>query len=532
MNAPVKFIGLLRGNRIVFRVFAIFGSLLLGTTIIYGLLIIPLQKDSLQKVMYSQAATVSRSIIQACTDAMLTNDSGFIVEHSLQVVTNNSSIQSIVVVPKQGPVLNVTSKGWSIDEQSTFAAFKSETSGIFTESNGTAQFRYTSPVLFSGVSWGVMQINFDTREYDENISQMYLQLFYITVIALLSILPIGYFFALWLTRPISIISEAAARVSSGDLEARVHTDRADEIGQLANSFNQMVDALRLNRNKLQSYNQELEFKVAERTRDLDELNKTLDQRVHDEIAKRKQQEAMLIQQSRLAAMGEMIGAIAHQWRQPLNALSLVLQNIRMQHQSGVLTGDSMMRMEEKAERLVTRMSATIDDFRNFFKPATQPQPFDLRSSIQSAVDIMDGLFNKYNIRVSMEFDETIEVFGNSSEFAQVMLNLLSNAKDALLESEQPDPCVMLRVARVADRIHIDVEDNGGGIPAAILDSVFDPYFTTKEEGKGSGIGLYMSKMIVESNFRGRLKAANTNDGVCFTIDLPSSGMPEMTNGSS
>ena len=406
MTRKGKRFGQFTRSRIVFRVFAIFGTLLLATTIIYGLLIIPLQKESLRKILYSQAASVSRSIIQACTDALLTGDSGFIVAHMLQVVTNNDSIQSIILAPKQGVALAITSKGWRALEMNDFrpADFERESYGLHLDPDGTSFYRYITPILFSGVSWGALQINFNTREYDVNISQMYRQMLYISLISLLSILPIGYFFALWVTRPISILSEAAARVSNGDLSAHVETGRDDEIGQLALNFNQMVDALQLNRNILESYNQELEFTVAARTRDLDELNKTLDRRVHDEINKRKLQEALLIQQSRLAAMGEMIGAIAHQWRQPLNALSLVLQNIHMQHQAGILTEDSMLRMEEKAARLVARMSATIDDFRNFFKPSSHPKPFDLEKSVKSAVDIMDGLLNKYNIQVVIEYD--------------------------------------------------------------------------------------------------------------------------------
>lgn len=516
----------LPGNRMFMRVFVVFGSLLLAMTALYAMLIIPLQQVSLLKVMYSQAATVSRSIIQATSDAMLTDDFGFIVEHNLQVLKNNKSMQSVVIAPKNGIGMRIVPEGWTMQEDSAAdfspAAFETESYGIIKDSSGIYYYSYSTPVRFSGISWGAIRINFDTSEYKSNTDEMYRQLLYISVLVVLAILPVGYFFALWLTRPIATISEAASRVAQGDLGAHVNIRRTDEIGQLSRSFNQMVDALQRSRDQLEFYNQELERKVAERTRELDELNRTLDQRIRDEIAKRKEQETLLIHQSRLAAMGEMIGAIAHQWRQPLNALSLVMQNIRMQHRMGTLTEASMTRMQEKSEKLVQRMSATIDEFRNFFKPSKHAEGFNLAQILRSSADIMEGVFRNHSITLDIECDDEIELFGIPGEFSQVILNLLGNAKDAVLDSRQAAPSIRIKVARVNDRIDIYVEDNGGGIPAEILNKIFEPYFTTKEEGKGSGIGLYMSKMIVENNMNGRLVAANTGEGARFTINLRAS----------
>ena len=511
-------------NRIFLRVFGVFGSLLLVMTALYGLLIIPLQQDSLLKVMYSQAATVSRSIIQACSDAMLTDDFGFVVEHNLQVLQNNKSIESVVIFPKRGTPMRIEPKGWDLQDGSTQTAtpalFDRESYGIIHDATGQAHYRYSTPIRFSGVVWGVIQMDFNTDEYNASRTEMYWKMLFISLLVVVTILPVGYFFALWLTRPIATISEAASRVATGDLAAHVNINRNDEIGQLSNSFNQMVDALQHSRDQLQDYNQELERKVAERTSELDELNRTLDHRVHEEIAKRKQQESLLIHQSRLAAMGEMIGAIAHQWRQPLNALSLVMQNVRMQHAMGTLSDQSMARMQDKSNQLVERMSSTIDEFRNFFKPGKHAEPFKLAQAMRSSADIMEGVFKNHAVALDLVCDESLELLGVQGEFSQVVLNLLSNAKDAVLEARQAQPRIWMRAEQQGDRILIAVEDNGGGIAPDILEKIFDPYFTTKEEGKGTGIGLYMSKMIVESNMNGRLRVANTAEGARFTIDLP------------
>lgn len=513
-----------KGNRIFLRVFVIFGSLQLAMTVLYGLFVVPLQQESLLKVMYSQAATVSRSIIQASSDAMLNDDFGFIVEHNLQVLGSNKNIQAVVIAPKRGTAMHIAPAGWFMDDQYRRdippSAIESEFYGLITDPDGSRHYRYAAPIKFSGVSWGVIMIDFNPGDYDRNIAGTYRQLAYVALLAVLVILTVGYLFARWLTRPIATISRAASDVAGGDLSAHVDLRRDDEFGQLSTSFNQMVDALRESRERLHNYSLDLERKVTERTRALDELNRTLDQRVRDEIAMRKAQENLLIHQSRLAAMGEMIGAIAHQWRQPLNALSLVLQNIQMQHRLGNLTEESMQRMSTKATSLIDRMSHTIDDFRNFFKPSKVAENFNLGKVIRSAAEILEGVLKSHSIELTIDCDESIELFGFSGEFSQVMLNLLGNAKDALLATKCSGPRIVVRAQRVEGRILVSVEDNGGGIDPAIIHKIFEPYFTTKEEGKGSGIGLYMSKMIVESNMGGAIVAENVAGGARFTIVLP------------
>ena len=510
-------------SRIFLRVFGSFGSLLLVLTVLYGMLVIPLQKDSLQKILYSQAVTVTRSIIQACSEAMLTDDFGFVVEHILQVVSNNKSIQTVTFAPNRSSAVRVTAQGWDTSEAYAsgmpLATVQSESATLVTMADGVTVYRYTAPIQFSGVHWGVVQIDFSTNEYQANINQMYQQLLTISLLSVVVILAMGYFFAAWLTRPIAQISAAAARVAAGDLQARVAINRHDEIGALSVSFNQMVDALQQSKDHMQNYSLDLQQQVALRTAQLDALNQSLDRRVQEEVAERKKQEVLLIQQSRLAAMGEMIGSIAHQWRQPLNALGLVLQNMRTQYKHGQLTDESMVRMTDKAARLLDRMSSTIDEFRNFFKPSKHQESFNLRQAMVSAADIMEAAFRNHNIELILECDDDIEIFGIAGELSQVLLNLLSNGKDALLASRQARPRILMRAVRVPDGVRIDVEDNGGGIPPTVIDKIFEPYFTTKDEGKGTGIGLYMSKTIVESYLPGRLLATNTAEGARFTLEI-------------
>lgn len=350
---------------------------------------------------------------------------------------------------------------------------------------------------------------------------MYQQLLVIAGVSILIILLIGYFFARWITLPVSTISQLATQVAKGDLSVKSQIVRDDEIGVLSESFNQMVLSLKESKEHLEHYNEELEQEVAKRTRQLDELNQSLDQRVKNEVAQRQRQEELLIHQSRLAAMGEMIGAIAHQWRQPLNALGLVLQNIELTYHRDKLDDAFMARSMEKSERLITKMSTTIDDFRNFFKPNKHSERFYLSDAINSVIELLDATLRNNSISLTLACDQQISVKGFQGEFSQVMLNLLNNAKDTLLERKTPSPSISVEVKQhKSGWVIIKVSDNAGGIAQGILHKIYDPYFSTRLEGKGTGIGLYMSKMIVENNMQGYLTAYNKDQGAVFVIEVP------------
>lgn len=251
--------------------------------------------------------------------------------------------------------------------------------------------------------------------------------------------------------------------------------------------------------------------------ELKKLNETLEQRVEEQVSQNREKDHLLIQQSRLAAMGEMIGNIAHQWRQPLNALGLLLVNIQDAYEFEELDQKALDTAMVDGRRLIRKMSDTIDDFRNFFRPNREVVEFSLNEAVQSAITLVSASFRHHNIPVSFDESENIRVEGFPNEFSQVLLNLLVNAKEAILERDVKDGRVDIRVERVGKEVTVMVDDNGGGIPQDILPRIFDPYFTTKE--KGTGVGLYMSKMILE-NMNGSLAAHNRGPGAEFAIRLP------------
>ncbi|MGR9116566.1 MAG: sensor histidine kinase [Gammaproteobacteria bacterium] len=513
------------GNKIFLRVFTGFGTLVLAITMVIALMIIPWQQRSLQQIMYTQAITISQSIVQACSDAMISQDFSFIVEHNVDVLENNSGIRYVMVSPLRGELIWIEPKHWQLldEPDQRFVGFETEQDNFHFIAIDTATrvYHFVYPVRFSGIEWGWLHIGFSTEQYDKYISNMYQQLLIIAGVSILIILLFGYFFARWITLPVARISQLATQVAKGDLSVKSEIDRDDEMGVLSKSFNQMVLSLKDSKEHLEHYNEELEQEVARRTQQLDELNHSLDQRVKDEVAQRQKQEELLIHQSRLAAMGEMIGAIAHQWRQPLNALGLVLQNIELTHKRGKLDDDFMSRSLEKSERLINKMSTTIDDFRNFFKPNKHAERFYICEVIDSVTELLDATLRNSNISLTLDCDSRLSIKGFQGEFSQVMLNLLNNAKDTLQERKTPAPKINIEVKRHRPgRILVKVSDNAGGIPEQIRHKIYDPYFSTRPEGKGTGIGLYMSKMIVENNMNGSLKAYNDKEGAVFVIEIP------------
>lgn len=511
-------------NRLFTKVFLLFASMVFLIVLFYGFMVIPLQKQSLQQIMYTQALTVARSIVQASSDAMISKDFGFIVEHNVKVLQNNASIRYVLISAKRGEKIWVDSSGWqmlnSLDEFFTSTETPEIRFRIHALPKQATEYHFVYPVQFSGIEWGWLHIGFSMDEYNQYIHNMYLQVLYISSISLILIMLLGYMFARWITEPITFFSALASKVANGNLEVESTVKRSDEIGMLSENFNSMVSSLRLSKQHMQNYNQELEQEVKRRTEQLDQLNQNLDLKIKEEVSQRREQERLLIHQSRLAAMGEMIGAIAHQWRQPLNALGLVYQNTFMLYKTHKLDDELMTRNTEKAERLINKMSSTIDDFRNFFKPNKHAEDFSVNQMIHSIMDLLEAVLKNHNITTVLDCEEA-SIKGLQGELSQVVLNLLNNAKDALIEKRIPNPEIKVEVKRKPNNILlISVSDNAGGIPDEIMDKIYDPYFTTKEAGKGTGIGLYMSKIIVESNMQGKLQAKNNGKGATFTVTIP------------
>ncbi|QSZ42037.1 HAMP domain-containing protein [Sulfurimonas aquatica] len=361
------------------------------------------------------------------------------------------------------------------------------------------------------------------NEFIESMIQEMLVIIFIVILAMIVSFKLRVRLIDSILIPIARLNESTHKIiQTKNLTTNVEIYNNDEIGELATNFNHMINTIQISNEKLIANNEELESRVNERTSELQELNLELDQRVKNELHKRLEQEQILIQQSRFAAMGEMIGNIAHQWRQPLNALGLLLQNLENAYEMEMLDKEYIDRTIEKGNRLTGTMSQTIDDFRNFFKPNKDSVTFTISSSLKSTLEMLRSSFDNSIISVHQDIDESVNIMGVPSEFSQVILNILNNAKDALVENRLDDRQLYIRVFDDENSAYLEIEDNAGGIPSELLEKIFDPYFTTKDEGKGTGIGLYMSKTIIENNMHGTLKVKNNKNGAIFSIQIKKS----------
>jgi C4-dicarboxylate-specific signal transduction histidine kinase len=260
--------------------------------------------------------------------------------------------------------------------------------------------------------------------------------------------------------------------------------------------------------------------VKAKSRQLQELNNSLERRVFEEIDKNREKEQLLVQKSRFIALGEMISNIAHQWRQPLSELSSLLMSIKFKHDMGKLDSDAMARKSQEAEKVIDFMSHTIDDFRNFFMPKKDRQEFYVSKSVDSVMTIISSALSNNNIQVNIAIDKNLKLNTFKNEYEQVILNVISNAKDVLISQNSKDPMIKIYAQKSGNLIELFIEDNGGGITVKPRNKIFEPYFTTKEDSDGTGIGLYMSKIIVDKNMHGKLRVRNTGVGARFEILVP------------
>jgi len=253
--------------------------------------------------------------------------------------------------------------------------------------------------------------------------------------------------------------------------------------------------------------------------DLKKLNADLEYRVNQRTAELREKDQLLLLQSRQAAMGEMIGNIAHQWRHPLNLLGLTVQQFLLFYDLGHFDRGFVSQSVSKAMELIEHMSRTIDDFRNYFKPDKVKVDFNVKDTVTGTLSLIRGSLQTPRIDIELNADQDLVIHGYPNEFAQVLINLLINARDALAERQCPAPKVTIDISRDGETTIVAVADNAGGVPEEIIDKIFDPYFSTKGPQLGTGVGLFMSKSIIERNMGGRLGVRNTETGAEFRIEI-------------
>lgn len=237
------------------------------------------------------------------------------------------------------------------------------------------------------------------------------------------------------------------------------------------------------------------------------------------LEKLSEKEQMLLQQGRQAAMGEMVGNITNQWRQPLSTLGQMIQQVPVTFTRGELDKKYLDDVAKKSMALIHQMSSTLNDFRNFFRTDKEKVKFRVNAEVQRTLMLLEGSFDMHGIHVEVHGSDDPYIFGYPNEFSQVLLNILMNAKDEFAKKAVQAPRVHITMGGENGRTVVTIADNAGGIPEEIMGKIFDPYFTTKEPKSGTGVGLFMSKTLIEKNMGGSLSVRNNDAGAEFCIEL-------------
>jgi len=296
--------------------------------------------------------------------------------------------------------------------------------------------------------------------------------------------------------------------------------------KIIKSFNIMQDKVISREEELIKLNKNLEQKVKEKTVQLEEINKSLHERVDHEVKLNSQKERILFEQSKMASMGEMIGNIAHQWRQPLSLISTVSSGLKFKYEMGTFNEKEYVSSLEKILESTNYLSNTIDDFRNFFKTDKEVVEFSIQSVITKSINLMGNSFTSDNVSLELNINNQL-VIGYENELLQSLLNILNNAKDALKEKED-NKVIIISTDIINDILRINIQDSAGGVPQDIINKIYEPYFTTKHQSQGTGIGLYMTKEIIVKHMNGQIEVSNTEfeynnnklTGALFSISIP------------
>ena len=263
---------------------------------------------------------------------------------------------------------------------------------------------------------------------------------------------------------------------------------------------------------------EAENALQKSNKELRKLQKELEEKVIKAVEELRDKDHILIHQSRQASMGEMIGNIAHQWRQPLSAVAAIIQNYEDAYEDGTLDMDYIEEHTDLIMDILQQMSRTIDDFRNFFKPNKLEVDFNVKEIVLKTIKFLETSIKFNNINLILNLPDDCIITGFPNEYSQVILVILNNAKDVLLERKIKEKEIEINLKKEKNKTILQITDNAGGISVKVMDKIFNPYFTTKED-KGTGVGLYMSKMIIEKNMKGKLTFGNTKKGAEFKIEV-------------
>lgn len=354
-------------------------------------------------------------------------------------------------------------------------------------------FKHMDKIMLAKKELGFLVIENDKKAYLDMIKKINEHAGYMLFISLIFILSISYAVAYFITKPIEkIVNKLKSTGDKEQLAININSD--DEFGYLAREIERNHNSLR-------------------------EVNLILERDIEKETANSRKKDELLQEQSLKAALGDMIDIIAHQWKQPLSAISLKVQAFALTSSMGTLQAAQVEEVHDYVNEKVSHMNNTLDEFRNFFRENKKTSEVVLKNIIESTQELLRDLItlNEINVNIKGDLDAKANIV--PEELKHVFINLINNAKDAFEENNIENKEITFEIKSSKNSSILHIYDNAGGIPENIIGNIFDFNFTTKESGKGTGVGLYMSKLFIEST-GGTIDVRNIDRGACFTLKIP------------
>jgi C4-dicarboxylate-specific signal transduction histidine kinase len=282
--------------------------------------------------------------------------------------------------------------------------------------------------------------------------------------------------------------------------------------QIVSVFNRYKKDLEQNKQTLIQTNEHLEQRIKNKTKKLEEFNKQLESKVNQEVLKNRQKDSMLFQQTKSAAIGEMLENIAHQWRQPLSAISSSASGMALKIEYALFNQDEAKADLNKIVETTKKLSLTIDEFQKYFSKSQTLEDFNVSDIIKSNLLILDASIKNNHIDVVLHIKDDLTIFGLKNEFSQALLSILNNAQESLLQhvDVKYKRLIGIDLYKKEQQTIIDIYDNAGGVDETIIDKIFEPYFTTKHKSQGTGLGLYLTNEIITRHLKGNLSVQNIN----------------------
>jgi len=369
-------------------------------------------------------------------------------------------------------------------------------------------------------------------DYYINVVDNVEEIYFVIISSLIFIMIIGisilFFLTRYITKELSYLQKGVLNFfrylnKETDSVTLLRSISNDEIGKISQTINSNI---KYTQNIIEN-EKTLQKEIEKNQLQIIGLNKNLEKRVEEEVIKNLTKEKLLAQQSKMASMGEMIENIAHQWKQPLSIISATIMRVKVSQELEKLDDNILNNAMDTIDTSTDHLSQTIDDFRTFFKIDKVKSKFSLLAAFEKTFKLLASQFSANNITVIKNI-ENIVITERKNELIQVFINILNNARDELVKKQEENKFIIIDVIKNINSVEISIKDNAGGIPTAIIKDVFNSHFTTKENSKGTGIGLYMSKMIIEEHMIGNIQVSNTDyiykdiacRGALFKIILP------------